>query len=192
MSKSLQPHGLLGSVHGILQARILEWVAISFSRDLPDPGIETVSLVSPALAGRFFITEPPGKPKLSELFQSWDIVPLWERGREDANACAPSPSGIQRELCLGDHRAFTPMTWLALISLTCLPFPPFRHSTMVHSTVVRGAPTEEEAIQELAVITSTSYFMVLAVVGLSCSNLDLQPWMRHVGSLALALFPPAV
>jgi len=28
------------SVHGILQARILERVAISFSRDLPDPGIE--------------------------------------------------------------------------------------------------------------------------------------------------------
>ena len=28
------------SVHGILQARILEWVAISFFRDLPDPGIE--------------------------------------------------------------------------------------------------------------------------------------------------------
>ena len=28
------------SVHGILQAGILEWVAIAFSRDLPDPGIE--------------------------------------------------------------------------------------------------------------------------------------------------------
>ena len=28
------------SVHGILQARILEWVAIPFSRDLHDPGIE--------------------------------------------------------------------------------------------------------------------------------------------------------
>ena len=27
--------------------------------DLPNPGIETVS---PALAGGFFITEPPGKP----------------------------------------------------------------------------------------------------------------------------------
>ena len=27
-------------VHGILQARILEWVAIPFSRDLPNPGIE--------------------------------------------------------------------------------------------------------------------------------------------------------
>ena len=32
------------SVHGIRQARILEWVAIPFSRDLPDPGIETPSL----------------------------------------------------------------------------------------------------------------------------------------------------
>ena len=28
------------SVHGNLQVRILQWVAISFSRDLPDPGIE--------------------------------------------------------------------------------------------------------------------------------------------------------
>ena len=28
------------SVHGISQARILEWVAISFSRDLPYPGIK--------------------------------------------------------------------------------------------------------------------------------------------------------
>ena len=30
--------------------------------DLPDPGIEPASLVSPALAGRFFTTELPGKP----------------------------------------------------------------------------------------------------------------------------------
>ena len=28
------------SVHGISQARILEWVVISSSRDLPDPGIK--------------------------------------------------------------------------------------------------------------------------------------------------------
>ena len=30
--------------------------------DLPDPGIEPASLVSPGLAGGFFTTEPPGKP----------------------------------------------------------------------------------------------------------------------------------
>ena len=36
--------GLPGSsVHGILQARILEWVAISFSRRSPDLGIEPMS-----------------------------------------------------------------------------------------------------------------------------------------------------
>ena len=28
------------SVHGIFQARILEWVAMSSSRGLPDPGIK--------------------------------------------------------------------------------------------------------------------------------------------------------
>ena len=32
------------SVHGISQARILEWVVTSFFRDLPDPGIEPVFL----------------------------------------------------------------------------------------------------------------------------------------------------
>ena len=44
------------SVHGILQARILEGVAISFSRGLSHPEIKLVSLKSPALAGRFFTT----------------------------------------------------------------------------------------------------------------------------------------
>ena len=42
---------------GLLQARTLEWVAISYSRDLSDPEIETVSLASPALADGFFTTE---------------------------------------------------------------------------------------------------------------------------------------
>ena len=45
------------STHGILQARILEWVAIPFSflGDLPNPGVE-LSLMSPALAIKFFTT----------------------------------------------------------------------------------------------------------------------------------------
>ena len=41
---------------GLFQARTLEWAAISFSMDLSDPEIETVSLASPALAGEFFTT----------------------------------------------------------------------------------------------------------------------------------------
>ena len=46
------------SVHGILQARILEWVAMPSSRDLSDPGIEPASLKSHALAARFLTTSP--------------------------------------------------------------------------------------------------------------------------------------
>jgi len=49
------------SVHGILQARILEWVAISFSRDPLDPAIGLIPPASFALAGRFFTTGPPEK-----------------------------------------------------------------------------------------------------------------------------------
>ena len=48
------------SVHGIFQVRILEWVAISFSRVLPDPRIKSVFLAS---ADRFFTNcVSPGKP----------------------------------------------------------------------------------------------------------------------------------
>ena len=56
------------SVHGIFQARVLEWVAISFwsglpfpsPGDLPDPGIEPRS---PALQADALPSEPPGKPE---------------------------------------------------------------------------------------------------------------------------------
>ena len=49
------------SVHGVFQARVLEWVAISASGDLPDSRIRLASLVSPALAGRFLTTTQSGK-----------------------------------------------------------------------------------------------------------------------------------
>ena len=49
------------SVHGIFQARILEGVAIFFSRDFSDPENELASLAFPALAGEFFTTVPHGK-----------------------------------------------------------------------------------------------------------------------------------
>ena len=47
------------SFHATLQARNLEWVAISFSQGSFDPRIEAVSF---ALASGFFTTAPPGKP----------------------------------------------------------------------------------------------------------------------------------
>ena len=51
-------------VHGILQARILEWVAFPFSRDLPNPGIKSRSLF---IAGGFLPTEPQEQPQVVEM-----------------------------------------------------------------------------------------------------------------------------
>jgi len=48
------------TVHGILQARILEWVASPSCRGLPNPGIKPRS---PALQGDSLPAEPQGKPK---------------------------------------------------------------------------------------------------------------------------------
>ena len=57
------------SVHGIFQARTLEWLAVSYSRGSSWPRDQRnarckMSLASPALAGGFFTTEPPGKPDI--------------------------------------------------------------------------------------------------------------------------------
>ena len=62
------------SVHGILQARILEWVAISSPRGSSRPGDRTHA--SSCIAGRFFITAPPGKSVCtSYLCQSLGPLP---------------------------------------------------------------------------------------------------------------------
>ena len=49
------------SVHGFLQARTLEWVAISLSEDLLDSGIEPTSHVSSVLQADSLSTEPSEK-----------------------------------------------------------------------------------------------------------------------------------
>ena len=51
------------SVHGIFQARILEWVAMPPPGVLPDAGIKPTSLMLPPRAGRFFIT----------IHTTWDV-----------------------------------------------------------------------------------------------------------------------
>ena len=53
------------SVHGILQARILEWVAMPSSRRSSWPRDWTRVSCGSCIAGGFFTTEPPGKPCLN-------------------------------------------------------------------------------------------------------------------------------
>ena len=67
------------SDHGISQARILEWLAISFSRGSSQPGIESMS---PALIGRQIFTTVPPKNPLAILENTGSIPGLGRSLRE--------------------------------------------------------------------------------------------------------------
>ena len=70
-------YSLPGSfVHGILQARILEWVAISSPGYPPNPGIEPRF---PELQADFLPPEPPGKPLQNTL----ESPQYWHENKED-------------------------------------------------------------------------------------------------------------
>ena len=56
------------SVHGYLQARILEWVAMPSSRDLPHPEIKPLSLKSPALQVNSLPLVPPGSSSILLIY----------------------------------------------------------------------------------------------------------------------------
>ena len=83
MSDSLQSHGLY-TVHGILQPRIPDWVAIPFSRRFSQPRHWT--LVS-CIAGRFFTSwatrEASRVIKLRPIYVEAEGWLPWKRGRRD-------------------------------------------------------------------------------------------------------------
>ena len=64
------------TVHGILQARILEWVAFPSPGDLPNPGLEPGS---PAFWTDALPSEPPGKSLEKAMAPHSSILglPLW-------------------------------------------------------------------------------------------------------------------
>ena len=74
------------SVHGILQARILEWVAMPSSRGSSQPRDGTQVSYNSCTEGRFFTTEPQGKlhtlSPQTKMFQC-----AWQKwwGRQGSN-----------------------------------------------------------------------------------------------------------
>ena len=64
VSNYLPPHGLWPILCLQDFPGKIYWSGLPFPSpgNLPNPGIETVSSVSPALAGEFFTTESPGMP----------------------------------------------------------------------------------------------------------------------------------
>ena len=66
------------SVHGIFQARILEWVAMPSSKGSSWPRDRThVSCVS-SVAGGFFTVDPPGQPQLPPILMRWPHFNSWK------------------------------------------------------------------------------------------------------------------
>ena len=88
------------SVHGIFQARILEWVAILFSRRSSRPGIKPEN---PALAGGFFTTKPPEKPLmwLLLLLSCFSCVRLFTTPQTAAYQAPPSMGFSRQEYWSG-------------------------------------------------------------------------------------------
>ena len=80
------------SAHGILQARILEWVAMPFSRDLPHPGIQPMSLSLLHWQAGSLPLVPPGKPFLGlarEASPTPVLLPRKSHGRRGLVGCSP-------------------------------------------------------------------------------------------------------
>ena len=65
----------VSAIHGILQARTLEWVAMPSSRESSQPGIEPTSLMSPALAGGFVTTSATWEAPVDSIqsISSWCV-----------------------------------------------------------------------------------------------------------------------
>ena len=58
------------AAHGSFQARILEWVPFHTPGELPNPGIEIASLMSPALTGGFFTNSVTWEPHCGYLLMA--------------------------------------------------------------------------------------------------------------------------
>ena len=54
---------------------MLEWVAVPSPGDLPDPGIKPSSLMSSALAGKFFTTSATWEPQYLPIFILYLFLP---------------------------------------------------------------------------------------------------------------------
>ena len=71
------------SAHRILQARILEWVAMHISSGSSRSGDGTVSLMSPALAGGFFTTWASLVAQMVKCLPTMQETQVQSLGRED-------------------------------------------------------------------------------------------------------------
>ena len=136
--------------YGTSQARILEWLTVSFSGDLPSPRIEPASYMSLALAGEFFTASTPGEGNGNSLQYS----------------CLGNPTGTGQRSLVG-HSSWGHKdkdTTQRLITHT---------HTHTHTRQTIPAPTLENSPQSPTWINTTSVVILNLYVwgGFSQSNM---------------------
>jgi len=112
------------SVYGVFQARILECIAISlnllredsFSKGSSQPRDQTRVSYSSALIGRFFTTEPSGKPKaciMHIVFLGWKllILYLWRRDSSTRAQVDAGGQGTCILICASSIHMFCANIW---------------------------------------------------------------------------------
>ena len=116
------------SVHGTFQAGILEWAAVSFSRESSPPRDKPGS---PALAGRFFPTEPHDKPLC--INQSFPQLFSWAPIQSTLRILMThwsSPSLPYTPKSINSWSSGLQVSWQRKVVnfFICLPIPHFPHS----------------------------------------------------------------
>ena len=95
------------SVHGILQARILEWVAMPSSRGSYWPGGQTRIPLSPALAGGFFTTSATWEAHVTHRSQKrkvfQDDVSGFVKPKHESTCVFPPAWACAHALTHGQH-----------------------------------------------------------------------------------------
>ena len=99
------------TVHGILQARILEWVLFPSPGDLPNPGIKPRS---PALRVDSLPAEPPGKPYLCSYLS---VFLLFLLSQVSSSSTSERANNHQSENSLQNINSKIVLGWMKLLSV---------------------------------------------------------------------------
>ena len=109
--------------------------------DLPDPGAELMSLVSSALAGRFFTTVPPGEAPRSSLPSTKWALP-WYKAPHLSHLRKTSPLRRKSSLfCWSFCPSFLPRSCSLNVSLSFQMFFSFTCYTVITRLVMSPAHT---------------------------------------------------
>ena len=124
------------SVHGILQARVLEWVAMLSSRGSSQPTDRTRVSCGSCIAGGFFAAKPPGKPCLVLLYSrkaSLKKLPvMFIRKRHSKDRGNGHKAVLQRNSSIPITSAFTVKSFWGLGEDLPILFCYFSSSSVTH------------------------------------------------------------